>query len=262
MPRGRDSRRDDAYKMWRRSRGKKKLSDIAAKLGVAASTVRKWKSQDDWEGMAAAGSAPKRRGGQPGNRNAAGNHARGSDGNSNAQTHGAYARLMAERMSQDEREVWSDDYSADALEAMQLEVRTINVQQLRLMTRLHEITQQADVLRDALAALEREQDAQDGESMRISNEGILLMLGGEVDKNAFDALPDARAQLIMRAIDSRMEEAYTLEHALDRSSARKTRLLQIIYDAQAARREQGSVEVCFGGIDAPGEPDHGEEGGV
>lgn len=259
MPRGRDSRRDDAYKMWRRSRGKKKLSDIAAKLGVAASTVRKWKSQDDWEGMAAAGSAPKRRGGQPGNCNAAGNHARGSDGNRNAQTHGAYARLMADRMSQDEREVWGEDYGADTLEAMRLEVRTINVQQLRLMTRLHEITQQADALRDVLAALESEQG---GDHMQITDEGIMLMLGCEVDKDALDGMPDARAQLIMRAIDVRMEEVYKLEHVLDRSSARKTRLLQIIYDAQAARREQGSVEVCFGGIDAPGEPDHGEEGGV
>lgn len=50
MARKRDPRRDEAYQIWKESNGSLKLKDIAEKLGVADTQVRKWKSQDQWAG--------------------------------------------------------------------------------------------------------------------------------------------------------------------------------------------------------------------
>jgi phage terminase small subunit len=49
MPRARDPNRDKAYEIWKASKGKKLLKDIATELGVSDGQIRKWKSQDKWE---------------------------------------------------------------------------------------------------------------------------------------------------------------------------------------------------------------------
>ncbi|WP_164670953.1 terminase small subunit [Virgibacillus doumboii] len=48
MPRKRDPRRDKAFELWKESKGKRKLKDIAAELEISDSQIRKWKSQDKW----------------------------------------------------------------------------------------------------------------------------------------------------------------------------------------------------------------------
>ena len=50
MPRARSPKRDEAYKMWLDSDGKKKLKDIASELGVSETQIRKWKNLDKWNG--------------------------------------------------------------------------------------------------------------------------------------------------------------------------------------------------------------------
>lgn len=49
MARQRNPKRDEAHKLYNDSGGKIKLTDIAKKLDVPASRVRKWKSEDQWE---------------------------------------------------------------------------------------------------------------------------------------------------------------------------------------------------------------------
>ncbi|MGE7885367.1 phage terminase small subunit [Bacillus sp. NPDC094077] len=89
MARKRDSRRDQAKKIWidnEKSGNENKLVDIAKQIGVPANTVRKWKSQEKWEeelkgnapyskGSAPISkrNAPKQKGAQIGNKNAVGN---------------------------------------------------------------------------------------------------------------------------------------------------------------------------------------------
>ncbi len=73
MPRARSPKRDEAYKIWLDSGGKKKLKDIASDLGVSETQIRKWKNLDKWNGNVtnqSKGNVTKRkRGGQPGNCN-------------------------------------------------------------------------------------------------------------------------------------------------------------------------------------------------
>lgn len=104
MPRARSPKRDEAYQLWIASEGKKKLKDIAAELGVSETQVRKWKNQDKWNGNVTnqvKGNVTKRkRGGQPGNKNAVGHGA--PKGNQNATKHGLFSRYLPE----DTREIF------------------------------------------------------------------------------------------------------------------------------------------------------------
>lgn len=71
----------------RRKRGQEvNLKQLAEELGVPVNTMRNWKALDKWED-----SIPRKRGAQPGNRNAKGNKGGGApEGNSNAEKDGAY----------------------------------------------------------------------------------------------------------------------------------------------------------------------------
>ena len=95
MPRARSPKRDEAYKMWLDSGGKKKLKDIASDLGVSETQIRKWKNLDKWKGNVtnqSKGNVTKRkRGGQPGNHNAT-----GPPGNKNAEKYGFFSKYLPE----------------------------------------------------------------------------------------------------------------------------------------------------------------------
>lgn len=100
MPRQRSPKRDLAYRLWLESDKKRKLKDIAAELEVSESQVRKWKNQDNWKGNVTnktKGNVTKRRGGQPGNKNAVG----GAGGaaplnNNNAEKFGFFRKHLPE----------------------------------------------------------------------------------------------------------------------------------------------------------------------
>lgn len=100
MPRQRSPKRDLAYRLWLESDKKRKLKDIAAELEVSESQVRKWKNQDNWKGNVTnktKGNVTKRRGGQPGNKNAVG----GAGGaaplnNNNAEKFGFFRKYLPE----------------------------------------------------------------------------------------------------------------------------------------------------------------------
>lgn len=95
MPRARSPKRDEAYRIWLDSGGKKKLKDIASDLGVSETQIRKWKNLDKWNGNVtnqSKGNVTKRkRGGQPGNHNAT-----GPPGNKNAEKYGFFSKYLPE----------------------------------------------------------------------------------------------------------------------------------------------------------------------
>lgn len=60
MARQRNPKRDEARSLWEADRDRP-LKDIADELGITSSTVRKWKSQDNWEQLTTTESPPKKR---------------------------------------------------------------------------------------------------------------------------------------------------------------------------------------------------------
>ena len=103
MGRARNPNRDKAHELWSKSNGDMLLKDIAAQLDVSASTVRKWKAEDNWE-QNSNRSAPKkikeRSDKRRGNRNAVGNNGGPPQNNKNAVTHGFFANWLPEETQQ------------------------------------------------------------------------------------------------------------------------------------------------------------------
>lgn len=101
MARERSPARDEARRIWLDSGGTMTARQVADSVGVKPEQVRKWKSMDGWQAALEAQKPPRKRGGQPGNKNAAG--AGAPLGNRNAETHGAYTAVRLDDLQPEQR---------------------------------------------------------------------------------------------------------------------------------------------------------------
>lgn len=147
MARQRDPRRDEAKKIWLESNGEKLLKEIASKLNVSDSQIRKWKSQDKWSAELKSNvtngkSNVTNQGGAPiGNQNAKGNkgNSRASPpvGNKNALKTGEYETIFFETLSDEEKDIYSS-LNDDPSFALSEEIRLLKIRQLRMMKRIQQ----------------------------------------------------------------------------------------------------------------------------
>lgn len=101
MGRERSPARDEARRIWLDSGGTMTARQVADSVGVKPEQVRKWKSMDGWQAALETQKPPRKRGGQPGNKNAAG--AGAPLGNRNAETHGAYTTVRLDDLQPEQR---------------------------------------------------------------------------------------------------------------------------------------------------------------
>ncbi|WP_261379770.1 phage terminase small subunit [Streptococcus sp. sy010] len=94
MPKQRNEKSIKAEELYRQGW---KLVDIAKKLGVPSGTVRRWKSNYNWDGQSERSDKIKvnvrKRGGQPNNKNAT-----GLPGNTHAVKHGLFAKYLPQEV--------------------------------------------------------------------------------------------------------------------------------------------------------------------
>ena len=102
MARERRPERDLAFELFRKSKGRLEVKEIAKKLNVKAATVSQWKYRDKWEEKL----KEKRRGGQFGNKNAEG--AGAPKGNKNAETHGGYSSIDLNNLPEEDQAYMSN----------------------------------------------------------------------------------------------------------------------------------------------------------
>lgn len=138
MARERSPERDEARRVWLESGGTMTARQIAEKVGAKPEQVRKWKSLDGWQAALEAQKPKKKRGGQPGNKNAAG--AGAPIGNKNAETHGAYSTVRLCDLPPKQREY---------IEGITLDTETNMLAELQLL-----IAKEAD-LQNKITALEK-----------------------------------------------------------------------------------------------------------
>lgn len=138
MARERSPERDKARRVWLDSGGTMTARQVAEKVGAQPGQVRKWKSLDDWQAALEAQKPPRKRGGQPGNKNAAG--AGAPIGNRNAETHGAYSAVRLADLTEEQRSY---------IEKMTLDTETNMLLELQLL-----FAKEAD-LQNKIAELER-----------------------------------------------------------------------------------------------------------
>lgn len=122
MARERKPERDKARQIWIDSGGTMNARELAEKVGVKPEQIRKWKSLDNWTVALEESKQPRKRGGQPGNKNAAG--AGAPPKNKNAQTHGAYSTVLLTDLPQEQREY---------IESITLNTETNMLTQLQLL---------------------------------------------------------------------------------------------------------------------------------
>lgn len=101
MARERSPERDEARRIWLDSGGTLTTKEVAEKTGVKPEQVRKWKSLDKWQAALEEQQSKRKRGGQPGNKNAVG--AGAPFRNMNAQTHGAYSTVRLADLPPEQR---------------------------------------------------------------------------------------------------------------------------------------------------------------
>ena len=148
--------RDQALDMWLESDGTKSVNEIAQQLDQNASTVRGWKSKDDWDGAleakrAASGKRKPRKPGQArkGNQNAKGHGApKGSanakghgapKNNKNGLKHGAFERFVYAYMDDEEKEIASETDISGIEQELLSTLAFLKARELRLMKRRAEI---------------------------------------------------------------------------------------------------------------------------
>lgn len=105
--------RDEAYRIWIESNKQKALKDIADELGVSASTVRKWKSEDKWDGETkrSAPNEKERYDSLRGNNNAKDNRGGAPPDNKNAVSHGLFANWLPDDTRQIIQELYTSEPS-------------------------------------------------------------------------------------------------------------------------------------------------------
>lgn len=138
MGRKRNPERDQSLRRYIESGGTMTLDELAAAAGVPKARISKWKSEDKWEDKLK--EAPKKRGGQRGNKNAGGGRTPAKDGNKNAVTHGAYAKVGIEDIAPEEAEKIKQELQGDNIQRMQDELQSLLIRKSYLEGLLKQYT--------------------------------------------------------------------------------------------------------------------------
>ncbi|MBQ3257822.1 MAG: hypothetical protein IJA67_10460 [Oscillospiraceae bacterium] len=248
MARQRNPNRDKAKQMWLKANGEIKLKDIAAKLGESESTIRKWKSEEKWQGVLEEKQArkeakrnrnapneksePKRSGAPLGNRNAVGNVGGGApQGNTNALKHGGYSSIFWDTLSEREKEM---------IDSMDQTVEQQLLEEIKLLTvREHRILHNLQKYRDLLDS---------GEHLvksGTSRKEVLRDFDTEEDREKFaelarkaeergDKLPGNEYELTTKR-EATIDLIHRLEDALTRCQNEKRRCLDSLHKVQSEK---------------------------
>lgn len=217
----------------------KKLIEIAETLGVPEGTVRCWKNRYGWGNAALQKdkcNVAKKRGGQPGNKNAVGHGGTGPPGNKNAVTTGEFETLLFDWLDLDERRL-ADAVPADKEQLLLQEIRLLTVREHRMLKRIDDLQKSEEYFNNGELA--------EGMTMVSRKQGF--------DKGKLTDLKDFQGKL---------GQIQNIEDALTRVQARKQRAIEALHkfgfedarlEIELAKVELASVKI--GGQEAVLEDD-------
>lgn len=270
MARERSPARDKARQIWLDSGGSMTAKEVADAAGVKPEQVRKWKSLDEWKAALEEQQSRRKRGGQPGNQNAAG--AGAPPGNKNAETHGAYSTVRLEDLPEEQR-AYIEALTLDTAANMLQELKTLMAKEADLHNKIAKLekdnpdelyidrvvemrvpkgTERFEQQQKKLAVLQREEDtllwdidADDGKPPTRQQEKKLERLrreiaalqdttsdkGRELERSSYNIT----MQTVIKA--SPFDRAMKLEAELNRTNGRIIKLLDSIkaYELECRR---------------------------
>lgn len=140
MARKANPQRKESLKRFLDSRGKISLEELAQQAGVPKRTISKWKCEDRWNEQLER--QPKKHGGQPGNKNAAGKTPK-KNGNRNAVTHGAYMQISYADIPK-ERAAAIQNLTGNSKDHLTEELKTLLLRREYLQQQLKKYTDEED----------------------------------------------------------------------------------------------------------------------
>lgn len=144
MGRARDPNRDKAFEIFKKAGGSIDLVEIASQLNLSSGTIRGWKSKDKWDqklnGTLRKNTerSKRKKGGQPGNQNAAGYGA--PEQNKNAVTTGEFETLFFDCLDPEEK-MLAEAVSLDKEQLLLQEIQLLTVREHRMLKRIENLRQ-------------------------------------------------------------------------------------------------------------------------
>lgn len=194
MGRARDPNRDKAFEIFKKAGGSIDLVEIASQLNLSSGTIRGWKSKDKWDqklnGTLRKNTerSKRKKGGQPGNQNAAGYGA--PEQNKNAVTTGEFETLFFDCLDPEEK-MLAEAVSLDKEQLLLQEIQLLTVRERRMLKRIENL-RQAD-----FATVSKKTGIEKGKMTDLSEDHATL---GQI-QNIEDALTRVQARK-QAAIDS------------------------------------------------------------
>ena len=169
MPK-RSEKRDTAKAEYveRRSRGEKiNLREFAERLGVNYKTLRDWKRIDEWDKDVTP--PKKKRGGQPGNKNsagqknAAGSHPGAPPRNTNAEKDGAYSTVFFDALTDEEKDL-IEQTPLGSKAALEHEMKILKFRENKILLKIREYEDQPEdsLYVSSVLDMREPKDGQDG----------------------------------------------------------------------------------------------------
>lgn len=243
--------------------GGKTLAEIAQIMGVPEGTVRRWKSTQNWDGNKpnARKEKPKekpnarKRGGQPGNKNAKGHGGTGPPGNTNALKHGGYSKIYWDTLTDEEKEL-IETASDDPEQGLVDQINLLSVRERRIMTRIKEASEaKGGLMVDSVLRSEDKRQFENQEEKKEYDDRIRAKV------ESGDRMP-GRPYHVTTKTDATHNIILRLEEALSRCQDQKRRALEALARLRAERGDNNDDSMAddwIAGVLAAEEADHGEE---
>lgn len=245
MSRQRSKERDKAYEIWLNYHGEIALTEIAKRVDVSASQVRKWKSQDKWNladrspwkgnvrvtngkvtGRPGATPGSQRAlgnrggpGGPPGNQKAKGPH-KGIARNQYAYKNGSRATIWLDSLSNDEQDLMGN-IDLDPLTQLDEDITLLTIRERRMLLNIRQLKEQKELAEE-----------------QVTIEGYFKKDTGEQVQKNFSQTKSTKL-LIERIVQA--------EEALTRVQEKRIRALEAKHRMMKdlAGRESGNIEVII-----------------
>lgn len=214
MARARDPNRNKAFEIYKKHGGKIDLVEIASQLNISPGTIRGWKSKDSWD-IQLNGTLRKnterskrRKGGQPGNKNAEGHGGNGPPGNKNAVKTGEFETLFFDTLDSDERQL-IQMVQPDKEQLLLQEIQLLTVRERRMLKRI-----------DQLRTLERQDSTSDSDSETVPPGMSVTEFSSGIEKGKLTEL---------RKYEGILGQIQSIEDALTRVQARRQKAIETLH---------------------------------
>ena len=213
MARARDPNRSKAFEIYKEHAGKIDLVEIANRLNISPGTIRGWKSKDSWDAQLNGTlhknteRSKRKRGGQPGNKNAEGHGGTGPPENKNALKTGEFETLFFDCLEPDEQKL-IQAVQPDKEQLLLQEIQLLTVRERRMLKRIEALTSNLE-------------EVQEDDELEKAPPGMSV--------TKYKAGMEKGKPTLLREYEGILGQIQSIEDALTRVQARRQRAIEALH---------------------------------